>query len=266
MKSKILLSGLIIAGVLFSGCSSTTQSIAIPDISKPIPIDKSIIEIERTSSIVGGGRNPYLYSNDKLIGEIGNGGKLTWLTEGNKLECIYLEYNRFPLLGDPIIWDEKPIRYQCFTTKSGEIIKLELDFLGNRINKKSDEKELAKSIEITKISNISKADTKHDILALLKNAVTSELGDKLVTENASKSIELFIEEYQEGNAAKRWLAITKEGSTLLKVKVVIKKNNETIDTYITRLAIVEGGLLSVGADILVFNYASKDIASYLIGK
>jgi hypothetical protein len=146
MISKILLSGLMIVGVLFSGCSSTTQSVAIPDISKPIPRDKSIIEIERSSSMMGVGRNPYLYSNDKLIGEIGYGGTLTWLTESNQLECIHLEYSRFPLLGDPIIWDEEPISYQCFTTKSGEIIKLELqnkmNFSGKfRVNKKSDKKE-----------------------------------------------------------------------------------------------------------------------------
>ena len=174
MKKKILLSGLIIVGVLFSGCSSTTQSIAIPDMSKPIPNDKSIIEIKRIGSSIEFD-NPYVYSNHRLIGEIGSGGTLTWSTEGNQLECIRLEHSRIPFPFGQIIWDEKPMSYQCFTTKSGEIVKLEvrnkMDGSGHfRINKKLDTKESINTIEITKISNVSKSDTKHDILVLLKNA------------------------------------------------------------------------------------------------
>lgn len=250
---------------IFTGCG-TIQNVAIPDLKQPISTDKSVVELERPISFVGGGRSPYVYSSGKLIGEIGNGGTLIWFTESNQLECIHLETIRLPLLVDSVILDEKPIRYQCFTTKPSEITKLEIDYIRGRISKKSNEKELSDTFEITKISNISNADTEYDIITLLKNILTNELDTKLVTKNASKSVELFIEEYQEGNAAKRWVAITKEGSTLLKVKVVVKKNNEIIDTYITRFAVVEGGFFTVGSDKLIFDYVGKDIVDYLTGK
>lgn len=266
IKNKLIILFIAIIMNLFTGCG-TTQNIDIPDISKPIPKDKSIIELERPSSLVGAARSPYVYVNNTLIGELGNGGKLTWLTNmDNQLECIHLEHDRLPVIVDQIIWDEKPVKYQCFTIKAAEINKLELDYIRGRIIKKLNQKELVDTFEISKVENISKINTEHDVLSLLKNAVINQLGNKVITTDASKLVELYIEEYQEGNAGKRWLAVTKEGSTLLKVKVIIKKDNEIVDTYITRHAIVEGGFLTVGADKLIFDDIGKDIADYLIGK
>lgn len=240
------------------------QTIAAPDMDKPIPKNKSIVELERTSSILGAARSPYVYSNKKLIGELGNGGRLLWSTKGNELECLHLEFNHLEGLASNFVLDERPLSYQCFTTTSGEILKLGLDFIRGGFYKKN-ETSANDTFQITKIDDTSKSDTEYDISALLKNAIINELGEKAVIENSSKTVELFIEEYQEGNAAKRWLATSLAGSTLLKVKVVVKKDNETVDTYVIRPVIAEGGLFSVGADKQVIEYAGKEIAKYLLG-
>jgi len=263
---RFILSVLVFALMaLFTGCSSTVQTIAAPDMNKPIPKDKSIIELERSSSIFGAARSPYVYANKKLIGELGNGGTLVWSTKSNQLECLHLEFNRTPGFDSNFVWDERPLSYQCFTTTSGKILKLGLDFIKGRFHKK-DATSLKDTFQITKINDTSKSDTKYDISELLKNAIVKELGNNIVVDNPSKTIDIFIEEYQEGNAASRWLTTSLAGSTLLKVRVVTKKHNEIIDTYIVRVAVAEGGLFSVGADKQVLDYTGKDIAKYLLGK
>jgi hypothetical protein len=55
-----------------------------------------------------------------------------------------------------------------------------------------------------------------------------------------------------------------KGSTILKIKVNVKKDNEIIDTYITRLSIISGGLLTIGGHEYIFDDAAIDITTYLL--
>lgn len=269
----------LIFGLVLSGCKST-QHVEKPDIGKLLSEGKSVIQLKRESYLVGSARSPDVYSGTKLIGSLGNGDELIWAAEPNTLECITLD-DRWPI--DQLVHirlDNTPSTYKCFTTKPKEALVLMFDFLyagfgsegGAAIYKYDPVTEQVitalnkdTKVSINIINSISEdIDTPGDLTKLLEDAMNKRFSDRLSSSSVDV-IELEILDYKTGHAFLRWMAETEKGTTLVKVKVTIKKHDRIVDSFITRPAITMGGLLSVGADTSIFNNVAEDVYLYVYG-
>lgn len=128
---KTLLLATIIASATLTGCSSTpTQYVALPDVSAPISDDKAIIELHRTSSIVGAAVGNDIYDNDSKIGIIRNDTKLLWERDANKVLCLTrdkLGDNTMDYFVNPLITAfAEPAHPECFKLQGGKINKFKL--------------------------------------------------------------------------------------------------------------------------------------------
>ena len=103
-----------------------------------------------------------------------------------------------------------------------------------------------------------------DTKTSLENAIKDRFKSSL-TSSSSKTVDIEILEYKTGNAATRWIMESMKGSTLVKVKVIIKEGGQVVETFITRPVVSSGGLLSVGADEYIFDEVAEDIYLHLFG-
>jgi hypothetical protein len=121
--NKALTSLILIA--VISGCASVTQHVPIADITAPIPSGKAIIELHRTSSMIGGARGADIYDNKVLIGDIGNGTKLIWERDSNSYMCLSIDQSLPLFLVNPllILALEGPKHPDCFKIEEGKVNK-----------------------------------------------------------------------------------------------------------------------------------------------
>jgi hypothetical protein len=271
-----LLSTAFISTFIF-GCSSTSiQNVAKPDINQPINQNETIIQLKREDYFLASGLRPLVVANNKLIGELANGDELIWKTDSNSLECISLEHDSNPLYLD-IKLDDTPVAYKCFETKPKENMTLTYDLQYPKarglqvlafmpVFKLSPTFDRNTKVSVSVINSIStEAQNEKDIKAILENAVKKQFGDNF-SSSSNKSIDIEILEYKTGNAAARWVMQSMKGSTLVKVKVIIKEGEQVVETFITRPVVSSGGGFSVGADEYIFDEVAEDIYLHLFGK
>lgn len=269
LNKQSLLIILFTSIMIFNGCSGTThQYNSIANIKEPLSQDESIIEIVPGAFKVAFSEFR-ISSNGVLIGILGENDKsLVWKTKPNKLNCI--DFKKTDI--DFLTIDKVMFPYKCFYTKPGKVITLKTFFdydissftLFTPLKKLDFESKGKDTYKIDSISINSEIETKHNIVQLLKDNLVKELKDSYVTENETKIIKLYIDHYQEGNAALRWTVPTVAGTTMLTIKLIIEKDEKIIDTYVTKLSIPFGGLYTVNADKYIFEDAAKDIVDYLV--
>lgn len=258
------------------GCSSTSvQNVAKPDINIPINENETIIQLKRADYFIASAQNVLVVANDKSIGELANGDELVWKTNSNSFECISLNYDSGILAFD-IILDDTPYSYKCFEAKPKAIMTLTYDFAYAEtrmvrevsftpIFKPSPTFDKNAKVTVNVLNSISShAQNEKNVKAILENAVKKQFGDNFSL-SSNKAIDIEILEYKTGNAATRWLSQSLKGSTFVKVKVIIKEDEQIIDTFITRPVISSGGGFSVGADEYIFDEVAEDIYLYLFG-
>ena len=279
MKTPHKLLPLFFVSSFLFGCSATSvQHVAKPDTNQPLNENETIIQLKRADYLGSSLNNAFVVANDKSIGELANADDLVWKTNSSSLECISLEHesNFATFLTEGIKLEDTPVAYKCFETKPKEVITLTYDF-------GYPETRLARAfafVPIFKPSPTYDKDTKvvvdvinstspdtqseQDIKTILENAIKNQFGDNVIS-SSSKAIELEILDYKTGNAASRWFAQSMEGSTFLKVKVVIKEDEKVAETFITRPVISSGGGFSVGADEYIFDEVAEDVFLHLFG-
>lgn len=276
-KPQKLLPLAFVSSFLF-GCSATSvQHVAKPDTNQPIDENETIVQL-KSADYFGVSISTPVFANDKIIGELVTGDELIWKTRANSLECISLEHGSgvVGFLVHGIKLENTPISYKCFETKPKEMMTLTFDF-------KYPKTRMVRGIAFTPVfkqsptysgntkvtvnvidSTANDNQYKQYLKSHLENAIKNQFGDN-VTSSSSNAIELEILDYKTGNAAKRWVAQSLEGSTLVKVKATIKKNDEVIETFITRPVVSSGGGFSVGADEYIFDEVAEDVFLHLFG-
>lgn len=274
-----LLSTAFISTFIF-GCSSTSiQNVAKPDINQPINENETIIQLKRADHFYASGLNSFVVANDKSIGELANGDELVWKTDSNSLECITVGYesNLADALLIHIKLDDTPVAYKCFDTKPKEVMTLTYDFeypesrafrglAFTPVFKLSPTFDENTKVSVSVTNSISpEPQNEKDIKAILENAVKKQFGDNFAS-SSNKAVDIEILNYKTGNAATRWVMQSMKGSTLAKVKVVIKEDEQVVETFITRPVISSGGGFSVGADEYIFEEVAEDIYLHLFGK
>lgn len=276
MKIRFKFLSIAFISTFIFGCSSTTiQNVAKPDINLPINENETIIQLKRADYFLASTHNVLVVANDKSIGELANGDELVWKTNSNSLECISLTYDSGILAFD-IILDDTPYAYKCFEAKPKALMTLTYDFAYAEtrmvrevsftpIFKLSPTFDRNAKVTVNVINSISSdAQNEKNVKAILENAVKKQFGDNFSL-SSNKAIDIEILEYKTGNAATRWLAKSLKGSTFVKVKVIIKEDEQIVETFITRPVISSGGGFSVGADEYIFDEVAEDIYLYLFG-
>lgn len=272
MNLTIKIIFLIISTALLFGCAGTSkQFVERPDINVSLNDNESIIKLKRAKHFGGGGRKPDVIANGMIIGELANNGELMWKTRSNSLECIAVNYG-MDLLFTGIILDSTPLSYKCFQTKPKELLSLNYDFAyPNMRNLRQyafvpifidkDKSHNSDPISIGSIISEIEDNTETDVTGLLLASMKKQFKDKL-TDSSNRTIDLVILDYKTGNSALRWLGSSYKGSTLAKVKIIIKHDNVVTDTFITRPVISSGGFFTAGADTYIFDEVAEDIYLY----
>lgn len=258
------------------GCSSTSvQHIAKPDMSQPISENETIIQLKRADHFQASLNNAFVVANDKAIGELANNEELVWKTNSNSLECISLEHER-AFLEIKITLDNTPVSYKCFETKPKSKLTLiydfsypEMVFAGNSftpIFKLSPTFDSQDKVTVNVINSaLTEIPREVNIKTSLENVIKKKFGANLDA-SSNRNIDIEILQYKTGNAAKRWLVQSMDGSTFIKVKVTIREDEEVVETFITRPVVSDGGFLSAGADEYILNDVAYDIYLHLFGK
>lgn len=277
-KPHKLLPLAFVSSFLF-GCSATSvQHVAKPDTNQPINENETIIQLKRADYMGSSLNNAFVVANNKSIGELANADELVWKTDSNSLECISLEHesNFATFMTEGIKLEETPVAYKCFETLPKAMMTLTYDFgypetrLARTLAFVPVFKESPTYNKDTKVVvdviNSTSPDThdKQEIKTILENAVKKQFGDN-ITSSSSKSLELEILEFKSGNAASRWVSQSMEGATFVKVKVLIKENDQIIETFITRPTVSSGGGFSIGADEYIFDEVAEDVFLHLFG-
>ena len=172
--------------------------------------------------------------------------------------------------------EDTPVAYKCFETKPKTMMTLTYDFgfpdtrmvrefAFTPVFKLSPTFDRNTKVTVNVINSIStETQNEKDIKTTLENAVKKQFGDNF-SSSSNKTIDIEILEYKTGNAARRWVMESMKGSTLIKVKVVIKEGGQVVETFITRPVVSSGGGYSVGADEYIFDELAEDIYLHLFG-
>lgn len=283
MKLNYKIIFLILAAVLMFGCAKTSkQFVEKPDINSPLNEEESIIKLKRVKYFNESGNSPDVIANGTIIGELANNDEIIWKTKSNSFECISINYDRSLL--DNVLFiklDSTPLPYKCFSAKPKEVLSLKYDFKYPEMNaiygakglaavpifKDKDKNENLTSISIGIITSEAMENTEIDVKGLLLASMKERFKEKLADASID-TIDLEILDYKTGNAALRFLGSSYKGSTLAKVKVVIRHNNIVTDTFITRPVIsggassILGALATAGADTYIFDKLAEDIYLY----
>jgi len=277
MKTPYKFLSIAFISTFIFGCSSTSvQNVAKPDINHPINENETIIQLKHSDLFFPSTINALVVANNKSIGELANGDELVWKTNSNSFECISLTSDSILTLMDGIKLDDTPNAYKCFETKPKAMMTLTYDIFypAHRmvrevsftpIFKLSPTFDRSTKVTVNVINSISSdAQNEKNIKAILENAVKKQFGDNFSL-TSNKAIDIEILEYKTGNAATRWVLQSMDGSTFVKVKVIIKEDEQIVETFITRPVISRGGGFSVGADEYIFDEVAEDIYLYLFG-
>lgn len=261
------------------GCSSTSvQHVTKPNMNQPISENETIIQLKRADYFTASLNNTIVHANNTLIGELANAGELVWKAKANSLECIMLQdETTFATFTEKLFTlDGTPVAYKCFETKPKVMMTLTFDFQYPEsrafrglafmpVFKLSPTFDRNTKVTVNVINSISpKPQNEKNIKAILENAVKKQFGDNFAS-SSNKAIDIEILEYKAGNAATRWLVTSMAGSTFAKVKVVIKEDEQVIETFITRPVVSTGGGFSIGADEYIFDEVAEDIYLHLFG-
>lgn len=267
--------------ILMNGCSSTSvQLVEKPDINANLNINESIIQLKRADYFVASLNNSQVFVNEKFIGELANDDEIVWKTKANSLECILLKAEKtFVVALDKMFEaNDTPIPYKCFSTKPKEVLKLLFDFQyaenmfrgfpALTIYRQTPLYEVDTSFALNIVNSdiITKyLENGYDLTSKIEENFYAKFGENISAE-ASMNVNLEILEYKGGNAAKRWVRVSNSSSTYLKVKVIVLKSGIIEETFVTKLVVANGGLLSVGADDYIFEDLAQDVYYHLFGK
>lgn len=279
MKTPNKLLPLAFVSSFLFGCSATSvQHVAKPDTNKPIGDKETIIQLKRADYLGSSLNNATVYANDKSIGLLANADELVWKTKANSLECISLEHETTfaTVMVEGVKLDDFPISYKCFDTKPKEMMTLSYDFgypetrlvrpiAFTPVFKQTATFDKEVKVAVNVINSIAPEQrTGQDKKAKLENSVKKMFGTN-ITSSSDKTIDLELLEFKAGNAASRWVGKSMDGATFVKVKATIKKNDQVIETFITRPVVSSGGVFSAGADEYIFDEVAEDVFLHLFG-
>lgn len=267
MKLKYTLTLVVV--IFLTGCASSSQSVPKPNLNQTLKDNETIVQLKRAYSIIGLNATASVVSNKSEIGKLANDDELAWITESNSFECIQVN---FATLNFKL--DDTPYAYKCFETKPKAVLKLTYDanYPDSRalhpvaflpVFKESpmfDPNEVDVSVNITN----STPDSNESVNKKLLNAMKEQLETNF-NSTSNTSVDIEVQEYKIGNTASRWVAESLEGSTFVKVKVVIKNSGEVVETFITRPVVSFGGITTVGGDEYIFDEVAEDIYLHLYG-
>jgi hypothetical protein len=259
------------------GCSSTSvQHVDKPDTNQPINENETIIQLKRADYLGSSLNNAFVVANDKSIGELANADELVWKTESNSLECISLEHGRgFMDIG--IKLEDTPVSYKCFETKPQAIMTLTYDFdYPNRglisyssgitpVFKKSPTYGKGKKVAINVINSISSdAMVEQNFTEQLEKALKDQFRDNIET-SSNRTVNIELLDLKASAGAIQWFAKSLEGSAYVKARVVIKENDQVVETFIVRPVLPHGGGLVYGSDELLAYGVAEDVFLHLFG-